>query len=148
MDGPSGWRAGRPVLVSGFTRLVPITSRAGAGGIQALSFSTDGRILATADNAGHAIVRNTATQTMNATFTDPNTSGYGAVAVAVSPDGTELAVGDGNGTTYLWNLGTRGSAGTLADPNGMGVQAVAFSSDGSLLATGDINGTTYVWQAG
>jgi hypothetical protein len=116
----------------------------GSASITAIAFSPDGKTLAATDNSGNTYLRDVATGSQTAPFTDSGSDG--AYSVAFSPDGKILAVGDGNGSTYLWNVATGKPIVTLADPSGSGVFSVAFSPDGTTMAAGDGNGRTYLWN--
>jgi serine/threonine protein kinase/Tol biopolymer transport system component len=78
-----------------------------------VALSPDGQMLATGydaptssssinPDANTVYLWNTATHTLTATLTDPNSQG--AYAGAFSPDGQTLAIADGNGSTYLWQV--------------------------------------------
>jgi serine/threonine protein kinase len=120
------------------------TSGFGNASITAISFSPDGKTLAATDNTGHTYLRDVATGTQTAAFTDSGSDG--AYSVAFSPDGKIVAAGDGNGRVYLWNVATGKPVASLADASSKGVNSVAFSPDGKTLAAGDGNGRTYLWN--
>ena len=120
------------------------TSSFGSATITAISFSPDGKTLAASDNTGHVYLRNVATGSQTATFTDSGSDG--AYSVAFSPDGKIVAAGDGNGHTYLWNVATGKPITSLADSGSKGVNSVAFSPDGKVVAAGDGNGRVYLWN--
>jgi serine/threonine protein kinase len=120
------------------------TSSFGSASITAISFSPDGKTLAASDNTGHVYLRNVATGSQTATFTDSGSDG--AYSVAFSPDGKIVAAGDGNGRVYLWNVATGKPISSLADSGSKGVNSVAFSPDGKIVAAGDGNGRVYLWN--
>jgi serine/threonine protein kinase/WD40 repeat protein len=85
----------------------------GSTAVAWVALSPDGQTLATGYDApvssnstnpyGNTVyLWNTATHTLTATLTDPNSQG--AYAGAFSPNGQTLAIADGNGTTYLWQV--------------------------------------------
>jgi serine/threonine protein kinase len=117
----------------------------GSASITAVTFSPDGKTLAATDNTGKTYLRDVATGSQTATFTDPGSDG--AYSVAFSPDGKVVAAGDGNGRAYLWNAATGKLITSLADPGSKGVNSVAFSPDGKVVAAGDGNGRAYLWNA-
>ncbi|HLK74790.1 MAG TPA: protein kinase [Streptosporangiaceae bacterium] len=120
------------------------TSSFGNATITAVAFSPDGKTLAASDNSGNTYLRDVATGSQTAPFTD--SASNGAFSVAFSPDGKVLAAGDGNGRAYLWNVATGKAVTSLADPGSKGVNSVAFSPDGKVLAAGDGNGRAYLWN--
>ena len=78
--------------------------------MNAVAFSPDGTLLATADTAGYVRLWNPATgQAVGAPFLAVTNGGV--VAVAFSPDGKLLATADGDGTARLWNPATRQAVG-------------------------------------
>jgi serine/threonine protein kinase len=120
------------------------TSSFGSASVTAVTFSPDGKTLAATDNSGHTYLREVATGSQTATFTDSGSDG--AYSVAFSPDGNILAAGDGNGRVYLWNVATGKPIVTPATSGSKGVDSVAFSPDGKVLAAGDGNGRSYLWN--
>ena len=72
----------------------------GSLGVDAVAFSPDGRVLATADHNGRIYPWNVATRRRAATLTDPGSDGV--ASAAFSPGGRTLATSDQNGSTYLW----------------------------------------------
>ncbi len=121
--------------------------------IQAVAFSSDGSLLATADSNGNAYVWSVATGKLDFTLRGPGPGSGGGVAdVVFSAHGYLVATADSNGNTYVWTVATGKLAGVLHDPSrgggGGGVAGVAFSPDGSLLASAYINGRVYVWRTG
>jgi hypothetical protein len=120
------------------------TSGFGNASITAISFSPDGQTLAATDNTGHTYLRDVATGTQTAAFTDSGSDG--AYSVAFSPDGKIVAAGDGNGRVDLWSVATGKPVTSLADSGSKGVNSVAFSPDGKIVAAGDGNGRVYLWN--
>ncbi|KAL4732873.1 hypothetical protein BDV11DRAFT_214852 [Aspergillus similis] len=85
------------------------TSKGHSGWVQSVSFSPDGRLLASGS--------------------------YDGTSVAFSPDSRLLASGSRDGTVQLWNPATGAELQTLQGHTDW-VQSVAFSPDGRLLASG------------
>jgi WD40 repeat protein len=134
------------------------------GGVNALAFSPDGTLLASASYDTTFQVQNPACtytngliQLWNAATGQPagqpiqaSSSVYGVTAVAFSPHGALLASGDTDGTIQLWNAATGQPAGQpmiqangnyIADVNGL-----AFSPDGKLLASASSDDTVRLWN--
>ena len=120
------------------------TASFGSASITAIAFRAGGKTVDASDNSGNIYLRDVATGSQTAAFTDSGSDG--AYSVAFSPDGKIVAAGDGNGRTYLWNVATGKPIVTLADPGSKGVNSVAFSPDGKIVAAGDGNGRTYLWN--
>ncbi|MGO9193112.1 MAG: AAA family ATPase [Streptosporangiaceae bacterium] len=128
----------------------------GATGVNAVAFSPDGNVLATAENDGTARLWDVATRqqigTPIAADTDPfNTP---ATAVAFSRDGSMLATAGSDGTARLWNMDFYGQIGApiaavrpASSPGPpSGVYDAAFSPDGKILATAGSDGRARLWD--
>jgi WD40 repeat protein len=118
------------------------------GGIHAVAFSPDGKLLASADSDGTVRFWNPRTGRPAGRPLYARTDVYG---MAFSPDGTTLATANFDGTVRLWDLAARREIGQplLADPGQDGrAYAVAFSPDGKLLASADGDGTVRLWNPG
>jgi hypothetical protein len=124
--------------------LVDSMTDQGSKGVNALAFSVNNTLLATADAngyvslwAGHNLVQ---------TLADP--TGSSVLSVAFSFDKSFLAIGDAAGNVYTCQLvgqscGNFGSP--MSDPDSKGVDSVAFNPGSSVLAAGDANGNIYMW---
>jgi serine/threonine protein kinase/sugar lactone lactonase YvrE len=115
----------------------------GGQGVNDVTFSPGGTLLAAADSNGKIYLWNAVTHAHVATLTAPGKHGS-ANWVTFSPDGTLLADADGNGHAYLWHTATHELAGTYTGTSEWQVWGVAFSPNGKLLAIADGDGSIYV----
>ena len=130
---------------------------ASSGGVTAVAFSPDGRLLAT----GGADVRLWNPVTGQPVGTPLHTPGTGVAGLTFSSDGKLLAAADTSGDVQLWHVTTRQPAGPplQASPapgaaqaptaplvDGTSGQQVAFSADGTLVASGGSDGYARVWD--
>jgi WD40 repeat protein len=105
------------------------------GPVNALAFSPDSTLLASASDDTTVILWNAASGAEIARLEGHDVP---LRAVAFSPDGALIASADTAGTVIIWDAQTREPVRTLE--SGVQVNAVAFSPDSALLATG--GGTT------
>ncbi|MGW7824577.1 caspase, EACC1-associated type [Streptomyces puniciscabiei] len=138
---------GRPIVANPFSAETPRYSA-----VNALAFSPDGAILATAGADGAVRLWNTTTQRQvgAAIKHGRGWSAHDAQDLAFAPDGRELATAGKDGTVRLWNPSTQrqiGSPLTMPGPKlNRWADAVAFSPDGSLLVTVSESRTVRFWN--
>jgi WD40 repeat protein len=136
--------SGSPFAVNG-------VNNASAGLPFSVTFSPDGRLLATGDEI-HGVSMfsvgsgGTLTQVNGSPFTTTTPSGTGAFSVAFSPNGGLLATANSNNTVSVFTVGSGGALTQVADSPfaDQNPQSVAFSPDGKLLATADNHPTDAV----
>ncbi|WP_422730895.1 WD40 repeat domain-containing protein, partial [Nostoc cycadae] len=97
--------------------------------VQSVSFSSDGKTLASGSNDKTITLWNVETGKKISTFTGHSST---VVSVSFSPDGRLLASGSLDGTIKLWNIKTGKKIGTFTGHSNS-VQSVSFSPDGRLL---------------
>ena len=126
----------------------PLEARAGAfSGTQgvsqdSVSFSSDGKLVATVGGDGTARLWRTNTQRQ---VGGPLAVGGRIDAVAFSPRGGILATASMNGTIQLWNAATRTPFGAPITA-GRRIDAIAFNPGGKILATANVYGTIRLWN--
>ena len=121
------------------------------GSATRVTFSPDGKLLATSGWDSIAILWDVDTRTVRFTFKHEDA----VRAVLFSPDGSLLATGSLDATTKLWEVETGKQFRSFAHPeyrrplafpsghteiyNGGGIRCIAFSPDGKFLATGGLH---------
>ncbi|MGH3376871.1 MAG: WD40 repeat domain-containing serine/threonine protein kinase [Actinoallomurus sp.] len=116
------------------------TLPAGQGEILSVTFSPDGRTIATGGQDHAVRLWSVAGHRSTGTLTGHR---HPVSTTAFSPDGRTLATGAYDGKVILWNASSHHAITTL-DTHGRGVGALTFSPDGTLLATaGD---TVRLWN--
>ena len=108
--------------------------------VNSVSFSPDGRAIASGSDDGTVKLWNAAARETIATLEGHADS---VRTVAFSPDGRTLASGSWDGTIRLWNTATNSTIGTLRHTQ---VTSVSYSPDGRVLATGSWAGTVRLWD--
>jgi WD40 repeat protein len=111
------------------------------GAVHAVSFSPDGKLIATGSEDNIARVFEAATGHEVSRLVH----GSGVYAVAFSPDGRLVATGSGDMTARVFEAATGHEVSRLV--HGSGVYAVAFSPDGKLVATGSYDNSARVFEA-
>jgi WD40 repeat protein len=130
----------------------PVQSSAGGTAVvQSVTFSPDGRTLASGDNIGNIQLWDVADPTRPHLLGQAVISGGWSIqSVTFSPDGRTLAVGDYGGTIRLWDVANPAHPRPLgqrqADATGASV-VVAFGPGGHILASGSLDGTVRLWDA-
>ncbi|MGH3844617.1 MAG: caspase, EACC1-associated type [Pseudonocardiaceae bacterium] len=119
----------------------PVPGLAVGGGVTAVAFSPDGRLLATASHDNEVCLWDPATGQHLRTLTGHDGPVWG---VAFSPDGRLLATSGEDNTARLWDPATGQHLRTLTGHDGP-VQGVAFSPDGHVLATASDDNTARLW---
>jgi WD40 repeat protein/serine/threonine protein kinase len=138
--------------------VVPSDSVIPAGGVTAMTFSPEGKLLAVAigrflpnmkDTTGRVLLFDPASWQIRRRFTVPD---HLVLSLAFSPDGKFLAggtwkkEGDGSGgDVLLWNMQTSQPA-NLLQGHREGVTAVAFAPDGDSLASASWDRTVCLWD--
>jgi WD40 repeat protein len=107
-------------------------------GQQAVAFSPNGKILATASGLGAVRLWDLATRTQ---IGGPLEDKAGVSLVTFSPDGKMLATAGGGIPARLWDLATRTQIGVAL---GSTVLAMAFSPDGKTMAI--VGNTVHLWD--
>jgi eukaryotic-like serine/threonine-protein kinase len=111
--------------------------------IRDLTFSPDGRLLATADNTNSVTLWNAATgEVVHQLRGHRRLVSY----VAFSPDGRRLASSSWDSTAIVWDLAT-GLESARLQGHMRSVLCVAFSPDGRRLATSSEDRTVRLWDA-
>lgn len=112
--------------------------------VNSITFSPDGKMLASGSSDGTMKVWDVQIGEMKQTF---EASGNEVVAVAFSPDGQSLAIAvvsrGGNGMVIIRDSQTAEVKQKLAENN---IQAIAFSPDGKTLAIANISSSLNLWD--
>lgn len=119
--------------------------RGSAATVEAVAFSPDGALLATAGDDGSVQIWPTADPAADPARLRGHAGA--ARAVAFSPDGSTLATAGDDGAVRLWPVGRPDAAPATLAGHGASVRALAFSPDGRLVAAGAADGGLLVWRA-
>src|SRR5205085_625850 len=119
------------------------TLKGHTGPVASVSWSPDGKRLATGSDDGTARVWEAAGGQALLTLKGHSD---GVASVSWSPDGKLLATGGRDGTAKVWEAA--GGQELLAlKGHTSGIGSVCWSPDGKMLATGSDDGTAKVWEA-
>jgi WD40 repeat protein len=110
--------------------------------VPGVTFSRDGKWLASASLDGTAVLWDVASRKQIATLKGHQD---GVIEVAFSPDGKMLASASLDHTVMLWDLASRKRIATLAGHKD-GVYGVAFSPDRKVLASASLDHTVILWD--
>jgi WD40 repeat protein len=121
-----------------------VWSNAVDGGVSAMTFSPDGRVLVTARSKTNHVIECWETATGRELKTIPHASAGIIDAVSFSPDGTLLASSGVEGRIFVWDFAKR----TLRFPldGHSSVTSLAFSGDGTQLYSGGYDGVIRRWD--
>lgn len=127
------------------------------GQVYNITFSPDGRQLATIDDSESIVVWDTSSGKSLFILSDPPINlgdvqrsaadNFGLTrhrGVVFSPDGDQLAVAKADNTIHIWNLASRSSHVLVGHTNG--IVSLTFSPDGRHLASGGIDGSLRLWH--
>jgi WD40 repeat protein/adenylylsulfate kinase-like enzyme len=120
----------------------PNTLGGHANSVNAVSFSPNGKLLATGSFDNTVKLWDTSTGKEIKTLTGHTNSVY---AVSFSPNGKLLATGSRDNTVKLWDTTTGKQIKTLTGHKNW-LTAVSFSPNGKLLATGSDDNTVKLWD--
>jgi WD40 repeat protein len=118
----------------------------GTGRVSDVTFSRDGKILATAGTGGNARLWNVRTHREIRPLLKASRTGA-LYSVAFSRDGRTLATAGADGTARLWDARTHRQIYKFNVSETGAVLSVAFSRDGKTLATAGADGTARLWDA-
>ncbi|MEH1835758.1 MAG: NB-ARC domain-containing protein [Nostoc sp.] len=114
------------------------------GGIHSVTFSPDGKLLATGDTNNEIRLYQVADGKQ--LLICKGHKGW-IWPVTFSPDGRVLASGSDDQTVKLWDISSGQCLATLEGHSG-GIWSVSFSSDGKMLASGSEDTTVRLWDVG
>jgi WD40 repeat protein len=140
----AGYRDVRLIDASSKQQLAVLNGH--AGGVRAVAFSRDGRLLAAAGGlparSGEVLIWNVADRKLLHTLRGHSDCIYGVV---FSPDGQTVATASYDKLVKLWDLSTEKEIRTYRDHIDA-VYAVAFTPDGKRLVSGSADRTVKIWN--
>jgi WD40 repeat protein len=113
-------------------------------GARLITFSTDGKMLATAGWSEHPLWI-WEVLTGRERLQIPREKGEAVSCIAFSPCGRLLALGDSGGDIHFWDLASGKKRGTFTG-HGRRVSCLSFSPQGRLLVSGSEDTTILVWD--
>ncbi|MEL6159679.1 MAG: NB-ARC domain-containing protein [Cyanobacteria bacterium J06627_32] len=120
------------------------------GSIRTMTFSADGKAIATGDTNGEIWLWQTAFSPTSMDIKSHISTFQGhqnwVCSVAFSPDGTRLVSGSADRTLKLWDTSTGECLKTMTGHQNW-VMSVAFSPDGTRLVSGSADRTLKLWDA-
>jgi WD40 repeat protein/RNA polymerase-binding transcription factor DksA len=129
-------------LIQEKIRTLPVTLRGHEAWVSSVSFSPDGKFLASGSLGKTVKVWDVGSWQEVATLRH----GDIVTSVSFSPDGKFLASGSLDKTVKVWDVGSWQEVATLR--HGDAVLSVSFSPDGKFLASGSSDKTVKVWDVG
>src|SRR5262249_35622022 len=129
---------------SGVAAEKALSSERVRAGVNTLSFSPDGFLLASGNQDNSIFLWDVPTGSVRHHLTGHLCF---VSCVAFSPDGQRLASGSEDWTVKIWDIGVGRATLTLGGHKGR-IRDVTFSTDGTCLASASEDGTARVWPTG
>jgi WD40 repeat protein len=111
--------------------------------VRSISFSPDGKLLASASAVSAVRLWDAGKQTVSG---EPLQSNDRLISVDFSPDGRLLAAGSDNGDVVLFDVASREPLGLALGGHAGSVFSVAFADDGKRLASAGADGRVLLWD--